>query len=569
MAADRDLFAKRAAERLGGMHRCQAGTIVTQNEVFYIPFTASPSAGSDMLLLFVSGDAGNSWQLYQRQPASAGKFSFRAAVDGEFWFAVRVASPELELSPSIDAPELVVAVDRRRPALTVLGAKSPNGQVVCRWSAEDAHFDLDSTRIEFQVAGQPDWSPATEQGQPAFDANQPDVVFGHAILPGLTLGQTIRLRVTVRDTAGNETTTEREYDPSALPLVSDLHTPPPSESDNGSSSATDPSLPIGVDSPPPAENLPLAVSSSPPVSYGDSTYGWDAARTQPSHSPSDTSQMVVNTYRRQDGLESLGVSPPAPSLPIVASDAASQVPVGADRTTFDRNNTGPTENPYSAHRNQDSFSPTAQLVEPFESKSATNATDAKNVNQSSDMLPSSHRMSKSRRFEIDYDLQDVSFGSVHRVEVWFTGDGGRTWRHHGDDEDRQSPYLMQVDSDGLYGVRLLVQTRVGYNVRPPGTGDPADIWINVDSTPPTARITSVEYGRDTSASQLEIHWDAQDPNLADNPITLLFSDSTEGPWRRVVVDLPNTGTYRWPIDDRAPQRSSCDWKHATKRGTSR
>ncbi len=161
-------------------------------------------------------------------------------------------------------------------------------------------------------------------------------------------------------------------------------------------------------------------------------------------------------------------------------------------------------------------------------------------------------ISQSRRFQLEYDVEATSAAGVYRVEVWYTDDGGRTWRHHGDDEDRCSPYLVAVDEDGMYGFRLLVQAREGLAARPPRAGDPADIWIRVDAEPPVARITSARYGRGNQLGSLQINWDAKDEDLSDHPVTLLYGSHPEGPWRKIAANLPNTGRYDWRADDRAP-----------------
>ena len=134
-------------------------------------------------------------------------------------------------------------------------------------------------------------------------------------------------------------------------------------------------------------------------------------------------------------------------------------------------------------------------------------------------------------------------------EVWFTNDGGQSWHHHGNDDDRVSPYLARVTDDGMYGFRLLVQSREGLTVRPPMPGDPADIWIRVDKTPPRVAIKSAVYGRGNDQGKLTITWEAKDEDLFPNPISLLFSDAPNGPWRQIANELPNTGRYDWLVDN--------------------
>jgi hypothetical protein len=90
--------------------------------------------------------------------------------------------------------------------------------------------------------------------------------------------------------------------------------------------------------------------------------------------------------------------------------------------------------------------------------------------------------------------------------------------------------------------------------RSPREGDPADIWVEVDMTKPTARLTSALYGEGQHAGKLDIRWLAEDARLTTQPISLLFSDSADGAWTTIACGLPNTGQYLWPIDARIPRQ---------------
>ena len=163
-----------------------------------------------------------------------------------------------------------------------------------------------------------------------------------------------------------------------------------------------------------------------------------------------------------------------------------------------------------------------------------------------------YRLSRSPRFQLDYVIENSDGSGVHRVEVWYTEDGARSWRHYGDDPDRQSPMIIEVPHDGRYGFRLLVQSREGLVAQPPRSGDEPDMWITVDSSPPLAELTSARYGRGDQAGLLLITWAAQDKQLGEGPVSLFFGDSTEGPWRQIGTQLPNTGNFAWKLDDRVP-----------------
>ncbi len=115
-----------------------------------------------------------------------------------------------------------------------------------------------------------------------------------------------------------------------------------------------------------------------------------------------------------------------------------------------------------------------------------------------------------------------------------------------------APWRSHVDGEGIYGFRMLVQSGSGYGGRPPAEGDLPDIWIGVDLTKPACRITSTEVSPD--ASELVIGWEASDEVLAARPMTLLFAESTNGPWTPIASGLENTGSYHWRLDSRVPDR---------------
>jgi len=160
----------------------------------------------------------------------------------------------------------------------------------------------------------------------------------------------------------------------------------------------------------------------------------------------------------------------------------------------------------------------------------------------------------SRCIELEYDLQDVGPSGVGRVELWGTRDGGQSWTRFAVDEDGRSPIKVNLDEEGLYGFRIVVSSGVGLGGEPPASGEQPEIWVEVDLTPPRARLISAEPGRGAEAAHLIISWQADDRRLAPRPITLLYSESSSGPWLPLVGGLENTGRYAWPINPRVPPR---------------
>jgi hypothetical protein len=162
------------------------------------------------------------------------------------------------------------------------------------------------------------------------------------------------------------------------------------------------------------------------------------------------------------------------------------------------------------------------------------------------------RMVNSASFELEYEIEQAGPSGVGRVELWGTRDGGRTWSDYAVDTDNTSPMSVTVGGEGIYGFCILVQSGSGFGGRPPAEGDMPDIWIGVDLTRPTCKIIATEASPD--GAELIVRWEAADDALDPRPVTLLFSESQNGPWTPIVSGLENTGSYGWRLDGRVPER---------------
>lgn len=164
------------------------------------------------------------------------------------------------------------------------------------------------------------------------------------------------------------------------------------------------------------------------------------------------------------------------------------------------------------------------------------------------------RMSASRKFSLEYDIESAGPGGVSEVELWMTRDRGATWSRHAVDSDKTSPIEVEVDADGVYGVRVVVVSASGLASTAPRAGDPADLWVGVDTTKPVVQFSSVSYGEGANAGQLDIRWTADDQRFGPRPIQLAYAETTAGPWTPVASGLPNTGRYLWSVDAYVPKK---------------
>jgi hypothetical protein len=171
----------------------------------------------------------------------------------------------------------------------------------------------------------------------------------------------------------------------------------------------------------------------------------------------------------------------------------------------------------------------------------------------SDLPPGERpRMTTSKRFNLDYSVDAAGPAGVEKIELWVTRNGGRDWDMDRVDEDRESPLLVEVENEGIYGFRVVIVGKNGLASQMPRSGDLADLWVGVDATKPTVEITSAAYGSEAHAGQLEIRWNASDDHLGSRPVTLSFSAKPDGPWTTIAASLPNSGQYYWRVDSRVP-----------------
>jgi hypothetical protein len=162
------------------------------------------------------------------------------------------------------------------------------------------------------------------------------------------------------------------------------------------------------------------------------------------------------------------------------------------------------------------------------------------------------QMVNRRTFELDYELDAVGNSGVAKVELWGTRDGGRHWQRFSQDDDNRSPIVATVVAEGLYGFRVVVESGNGLASETPRDGDLPEVWINVDLTKPTARITATDVAHEQG--ELAIRWEAGDASLEPRPVSLWYSDQPHGPWTPIASGLENTGSFVWRLDNHVPEQ---------------
>jgi hypothetical protein len=162
------------------------------------------------------------------------------------------------------------------------------------------------------------------------------------------------------------------------------------------------------------------------------------------------------------------------------------------------------------------------------------------------------RLVNSKRISLGYEIRDVGPSGVNEIELWCTRDG-HSWQKMEAFAPSQSPCVIEVDEEDLYGFSLVARSGVGLS-KPPQEGERPQVWVEVDVTKPTVRLLAVEAVKAGDDRNMNFQWKATDKNLAAKPITLYYATQESGPWLPIVAQLENTGSYVWQMPKEVPHQ---------------
>jgi hypothetical protein len=565
-SAKNDITATEPAPRAG--QRPQ--TVVTRLAAFSIPYNSAQAKaeGAVAVQLLVSIDQGAKWHLYATQRADVDQFMFRAARDGEYWFASRLVRDGNRVSADPATPELRVIVDTSQPDVSLKASVSTSGKVTAKWQVADANPQPRSVVLEYRGVNQRTWRAVDISAVVDSDGSGEMEFMPEATSPRVD----VRLRAA--DKAGNVASSERQ-------LLVSLFAASPRRDAASADSSPPPQDPFtshrrrhpAATTWPENEQGDLAQQASPLTddNWRSNNIGSSSPRTNEQEATAQAPASPGDALpERKLPLANRGSSASPSSAPQGGSFAPASIPrqssaslktkpgQQATATAGDASPTVSTEDepPTPINdlaevqpRHSPIAPPVANRVEADQPESFT-PTD-----QSSPLPPGEQALIVNRnRFPLAYDVESVGPSGVKSVVLWGTKDGGRTWREWGQDEDLQSPIDVQVAGDGVYGFRVVAENRDGLKGEAPRPGSPADIWVKIDATPPEARITAAPYGVGENEGLLDIQWEVADANLGDRPITLLFATDPQGRWTTIATGLPNTGHYNWRVDANVPRQ---------------
>jgi hypothetical protein len=124
------------------------------------------------------------------------------------------------------------------------------------------------------------------------------------------------------------------------------------------------------------------------------------------------------------------------------------------------------------------------------------------------------------------------------------------------DKDQALSLPYEAKEEGSYGFYIIPESGAGKKADDPKRDDPPQVWVVVDTTAPYVKITSVQVKPGGNRGpQVEITWEAADPNLMPQPVSLEWSpDKTATKWNEIKYRLDNlpggtSGRYTWEIPD--------------------
>ena len=159
-----------------------------------------------------------------------------------------------------------------------------------------------------------------------------------------------------------------------------------------------------------------------------------------------------------------------------------------------------------------------------------------------------------KEVDLEYELTRMGPSGIGSVDLWWTLDDGQTWEKAPNPEVKdlvkeglQQHYQRTVallEGDRVYGFSLVVKSRAGLGKAPPKAGDIPEVRIELDTTPPVAKLFSPRQDP-AKKDNLILSWQATDKNLADKPITVEWAERPDGNWQTIAADIVDSGQYSW------------------------
>jgi hypothetical protein len=506
---------------------------------FVIPYNIEQTGQTPReIILETSNNGGQTWTVYSRSDVRTKQFQFLANVDGEYLFRLKTLDSQ---GRSFDNPgePLVVVVDTTKPEANLIIETDSKGIMLAEFAIADLALDASTVQLTYQTESM------NEPASIAFDIQQDQETLewlgtGSWELPVGVSQMSVRL--TAKDRAGNQVEVTRlprllrsANAATGLQFASGKSREPRFANNTGRSETS--TKPIGSGIALPSldtsrqDMLKIEVLGGPgkrqPASTADNdSPSGRSSMGAPATVNSKTKLMTDEEFQRALDLRQLSLTSSRADQPnqslLIGDQDPNYLPMGPAELLG-----GPVpareDRPVERIPGQTSF---RNNIKPL--------------------------FSRAKAFSLEYAVENDPDSPVAAVELWGTTDEGLTWQVWGEDPDRTSPFDIQVETEGLFGFRMIIVGANGLASNRPRNGDNADAWIHVDTVSPQARITSALYGKGKESGSLVIEYRAADEYLPERPIVLSYSETPEGPWNVIASGVRNQGRYVWPADPSLP-----------------
>ena len=152
------------------------------------------------------------------------------------------------------------------------------------------------------------------------------------------------------------------------------------------------------------------------------------------------------------------------------------------------------------------------------------------------------RLTSNKRILFHLDSSDAASPVAANLEIWGTTDM-RSWKKYQAETRSPSSLAVEVKDEGLYGFTMIARGKDEPATEQPPAGEPPQVWVAVDLTKPVVKLLDAEMNAPAQTPALIVRWNAKDRNFGPQPITVLYAESPEGPWRPLTANLENSGRY--------------------------
>ena len=480
----------------------------TKHQTFSIPFRLPAAQDADAapqrVVMSVSKDLGGTWEAAGETAPSAGTFTYKAGADGEYWFRLRAIDRKGRARGG-EGPDMRVLVDAAGPRLAARVWKGADGEILCRYAAIDDSIRMESLKVEYRTADAQGWKTVAAQG--VLSRESPAHLVGEEIWWAGEKVEALTARITVSDSAGNQTVRQFKMEP----------TDPNVDQTALARELGAPSLP--TQQPEEAVAVRPLTQSSPATDGARPAGGWTA----------ETAAAWSAEQPRVPTTQSGRIGQPQS---VLVSQAEGHAVAPTDPT-----------------------SGRSLLASTAAAAPAEMLNQLPGSPQSLEYRGKPLQLSRSRRFAWDYEVPAERPNATRlRVELWCTRDGGLSWQKAAVDDDAVSPINVVLPAAGLYGFRLEIVPDAPDTSTGPRPGDAAESWIGIDEDPPHVELLGASRVSESESSGIVIRYTSRDQLPAPKTARLLFSPNADGPWATIATAVDNQGEYRWQPDRATPAR---------------